>query len=133
MIVLDESAPEVLVATADGYGKRTDVGEFPRRHRGGQGVFCMRAGGRNGPVVAALGVRPEDEVVVYTQGGTVVRTPVSTISRQGRVTMGVRLIRLEDGDRVTGLAPVPGGPNGEESDGGGEGGESAGAPESPTP
>lgn len=115
MIVLDENTPELLVASADGYGKRTAVDEFPRQHRGGQGVFCMRAGGRNGPVVAAAGVGPDDEVVVFTQGGTVVRTPVATISRQGRVTMGVRLIRLEEGDCVTGLAVVPRGPEGEAS------------------
>jgi DNA gyrase subunit A len=110
MIVLDESSPDVLVASADGYGKRTAASDFPRHRRGGQGVFCMRAGGRNGPVVAALGVCPDDEVMVFTAGGTLVRTPVETISRQGRVTMGVRLIRLEEGDRVTGLALVPRGP-----------------------
>lgn len=123
MIVLDETTPEVLVSSARGTGKRTPVEDFPRRHRGGQGVLCMRAGGRYGPVVAALGVRPEDEVVVFTQGGTVVRTPVATISIQGRVAMGVRLIRLDEEDRVIGLAPVPQGPDEDAS------GEAANEPE----
>ncbi len=94
---------EVLTATENGYGKRTAVDEFPVQGRGGQGVIAIQTSDRNGRMVGAVQVRDEDEIMLISSGGTLVRTPVAEISRQGRNTQGVRLIRIEDADRLVGL------------------------------
>jgi DNA gyrase subunit A len=94
---------EVLTATSNGYGKRTDIGEFPVHGRGGQGVIAIQTSDRNGPLVGAIPVRPDDQIVLISSAGTLVRTAVTDVSQQGRNTQGVRLIRLDDGDRLVGL------------------------------
>ncbi|RMD80525.1 MAG: DNA gyrase subunit A [Gammaproteobacteria bacterium] len=96
----------VLTATARGYGKRTPVAEFPVHGRGGQGVIAIRTTERNGEVVGACLVREEDQVMLITDGGTLVRIPAADISCMGRNTQGVKLIALAEGERLVGVAPV---------------------------
>ncbi|MDH5276756.1 MAG: DNA gyrase subunit A, partial [Gammaproteobacteria bacterium] len=84
-------------------GKRTAVTEFPVQGRGGQGVIAIQTSDRNGRMVGAIQVRDDDEVVLISSSGTLVRTPVADVSQQGRNTQGVRLIRIDDEDRLVGL------------------------------
>ncbi|SEP93253.1 DNA gyrase subunit A [Ectothiorhodospira magna] len=106
LIIVDEGT--ILVATENGYGKRTPPEDFPRHGRGGQGVIAIQTSGRNGNVVGATLVGDEDEVMLITNGGTLVRTPVADISVLGRNTQGVRLIRLADDENLVELARVEG-------------------------
>jgi len=96
----------ILLATENGYGKLTEVDEFPLQGRGGQGVISIRTSERNGRVVGALQVSMDDEIMLITSNGTLVRTPVAEISLLGRNTQGVRLIRLDEGDRLVGVERV---------------------------
>jgi len=131
-LIIVDAHGMVLTASENGYGKRTAIEDFPVHGRGGQGVIALQVSERNGRVVGALLVRPEDEIMLISSGGTLVRTPVEEISIQGRNTQGVRLIRLDDGDRLVGLERIlaEGGEDEAEGDGGGAktGGEE-GAPE----
>jgi len=105
VVILDDRGP-VLLATENGYGKLTPVEEFPVQGRGGQGVISIRTSERNGKVVAALQVSPEDEIMMITSVGTLVRTRAAEISVLGRNTQGVRLIRLDEGARLVGAERV---------------------------
>ena len=96
----------LLTATENGYGKRTPVADFPVQGRGGQGVIAIQTSERNGRTVGAVQVADEDEIMLISSSGTLVRTPVSDISIQGRNTQGVRLIRVENGQRLVGLAKI---------------------------
>jgi len=96
----------VLTATENGYGKRTRIEDFPVQGRGGQGVIAIQTTERNGRTVGALQVRDEDEIMLISSNGTLVRTPVNDISVMGRNTQGVRLIRVESGQRLVGLAKI---------------------------
>tara|TARA_R110002049_G_scaffold1062_22_gene8064 strand:- start:5164 stop:7716 length:2553 start_codon:yes stop_codon:yes gene_type:complete len=96
----------VLTATENGYGKRTPIEDFPIQGRGGQGVIAIQTSERNGRTVGALQVREDDEIMLISSNGTLVRTPVDDISIVGRNTQGVRLIRVESGQRLVGLARI---------------------------
>jgi DNA gyrase subunit A len=96
----------VLTASTNGYGKLTPLDDFPSHGRGGQGVIALQTTERNGDVVAALQVSVEHELMLISSNGTLVRTPVADVSIVGRNTQGVRLIRLDDGDRLTGVERV---------------------------
>jgi len=96
----------LLSATERGFGKRTEINEFPVQGRGGQGVIAIQTTERNGRTVGAIQVRDEDEVMLISSSGTLVRTPVSDISIIGRNTQGVTLIRVESGQRLVGLARI---------------------------
>ncbi|HUL47702.1 MAG TPA: DNA gyrase subunit A [Steroidobacteraceae bacterium] len=104
LIVLGEG--EVLTASAAGYGKRTPLADFPPHGRGGQGVIALQTGGRNGDTVAALQVLPGQEIMLISSNGTLVRTTVDEISMQGRNTQGVRLMRLDEGERLVGIERI---------------------------
>jgi DNA gyrase subunit A len=91
---------DVLVATENGYGKRTVMEEYPVQKRGGQGVIAIQTSGRNGNVVGAVAVSDDDEIMLITDSGTLVRTPVNDVSQMGRNTQGVRLIRLSEEERL---------------------------------
>ncbi|MBI3546199.1 MAG: DNA gyrase subunit A [Gammaproteobacteria bacterium] len=109
IIVCPESvnaAATVLTATKHGYGKRTDLTDYPKHRRGGQGVISIQVTERNGPVVSACVVADEDQAMLITSGGTLIRTPVKDISVVGRNTQGVRLIGLEEGEHLAGLEKV---------------------------
>ena len=96
----------ILTASENGYGKLTPVEEFPRHGRGGQGVIAMQTTERNGRLVAATQVATTDELMLMSSSGTLVRTRAGEISVLGRNTQGVRLIRLDDGERLIGVEPV---------------------------
>lgn len=91
---------DILTATEKGYGKRTAVSEYRQSGRGGQGVISIQVNERNGQVVSAEQVAEDDEVMLITDGGTLVRTRVAEISKVGRNTQGVRLINLTNGERL---------------------------------
>ncbi len=94
------NATDVLVATENGYGKRTKIEDYPVQNRGGQGVIAIQTAGRNGSVVGAVSVTAEDEIMLITDSGTLVRTPVEDVSQMGRNTQGVKLIRLSSDVRL---------------------------------
>jgi len=95
---------EVLVATGNGYAKRTPADQYPVKHRGGLGVVTAKIVEARGELVGALMVRPEDEVFAITSAGGVIRTRAAEVKQSGRQTMGVRLMNLAPGDSVVGLA-----------------------------
>jgi DNA gyrase subunit A len=96
----------ILSATENGFGKRTPIDEFPVQGRGGQGVIAIQTTARNGPTVGAVQVQDEDEIMLISSSGTLVRTAVSDISIIGRNTQGVTLIKVEEGQRLVGLARI---------------------------
>jgi DNA gyrase subunit A len=104
LIIVGEG--DVLIATANGFGKRTRVDEFSTQGRGGKGVIAIQTSDRNGATVGATQVSDEDEIMLISSSGTLVRTSVDDISTQGRNTQGVRLIRLQEGDRLVGLDKI---------------------------
>jgi DNA gyrase subunit A len=98
----------ILTASENGFGKLTPLEDFPTHGRGGQGVIAQQVTDRNGRMVGALQVTLDDEIMLMSQSGTLVRTPVKDISVVGRNTQGVRLIRLEEGDQLSGLERIAG-------------------------
>jgi DNA gyrase subunit A len=96
----------ILTASANGYGKLTPLEDFPQHGRGGQGVIALQTTERNGEMVAALQVNFDHELMMISSTGTLVRTPVGEISIVGRNTQGVRLIRLGEGERLTGVERI---------------------------
>ena len=106
MVVVRESS-SLLTICENGYGKRTSQTEYPSKRRAGQGVIDIKTSPRNGPVVACREIESEEEVMVVTQNGIMIRIPVQGISTIGRNTQGVRLINLDEGDRVIDMAPLP--------------------------
>ncbi len=106
LIITTEGA--VLNITENGYGKRTKLEEFTQHKRGGQGMISIKTSERNGAVVGALLVSETDEIMLITSGGVLVRTRVSEISIVGRNTQGVRVIRLDKGEKVVGVDRVDG-------------------------
>jgi len=123
LIALGEG--HILTASESGYGKLTPLEEFPPHSRGGQGVIALQTSERNGNMVAALQVEAAHELMLISSTGTLVRTPVKDISVVGRNTQGVRLIRLAEGERLTGIERVEGLENGDsegEAEGEAEGG-----------
>ena len=105
MEVLTEGAT-VLTVTENGYGKRTRVEEFRVQSRGGKGVFLIKCTPKNGPVVGSCQVKNHDEIMIITEHGMIIRVRAIDISVIGRNTQGVKLIHLEQGQRVVGLAKV---------------------------
>ncbi|HXL89684.1 MAG TPA: DNA gyrase subunit A [Streptosporangiaceae bacterium] len=95
---------DVLVATGNGYAKRTPVDQYPVKNRGGLGVVTAKIVEARGELVGALMVGPEDEVFAITSGGGVIRTSAAEVKQSGRQTMGVRLMNLASGDSIVALA-----------------------------
>jgi len=99
LIVL-EGEGDILTASENGYGKRTVLDEFPRKGRGTQGVIAMKTSERNGALVGAIQLSDHHDVLLISDGGTLVRTPASAISQVGRNTQGVTLMRLGEGEKL---------------------------------
>jgi len=95
---------EYLTITSEGYGKRTDPEEYSRKKRGGLGVRAMKVSAKKGEIVGAMFVRPEDEILLISTGGVVIRTSVDDISVQGRDAGGVTVMSLGNGDAVSAVA-----------------------------
>ncbi|TSA20779.1 MAG: DNA gyrase subunit A, partial [Betaproteobacteria bacterium] len=106
LLIATDEKQSVLTATENGYGKRTPVGDYSQHGRGGQGVIAIATTARNGKVVAATLVEPEDEIMMITDGGVLIRTRVSEIRSLGRSTQGVTLIALGAGEKLTSLQRV---------------------------
>ncbi len=104
MLVMSEG--DVLTATENGYGKRTAAEEHPRQGRGGQGVIGIQTSERNGALIGAIQVSEDDDIMLISDGGTLVRTSVGEISRLGRNTQGVTLIRLRQDEKLVGLERI---------------------------
>ena len=99
-VALVEEGAQVLSITENGYGKRTDIDEYRLQGRGGKGVKAMNLTEKTGPLAAQLLVHDQEDLLIITTDGTVIRTPVSAISVQGRATQGVRLMRVDEDTKV---------------------------------
>jgi len=127
LLVAEDESQSVLTATENGYGKRTPIVEYPRHGRGTKGMIAIQTSARNGKVVGAVLVQPEDEIMLITTGGVLVRTRVSEIREMGRATQGVTLINVDDDSLLSGVRRVvesdadeddePGGPEDPPADG----------------
>ncbi|MCA3252180.1 MAG: DNA gyrase subunit A [Pseudomonadota bacterium] len=106
MLVAEDETQSVLTATENGFGKRTSIAEYTRHGRGTKGMIAIQQSERNGKVVAATLVRAEDEIMLITDRGVLVRTRVAEIRELGRATQGVTLIALDDGTRLSGLQRI---------------------------
>ena len=122
MLVAEDEQQSVLTATENGYGKRTPITEYTRHGRGTKGMIAIQQSERNGKVVAATLVHADDEIMLITDKGVLVRTRVSEIRELGRATQGVTLIGLDEGSKLSGLQRiVENDANPPTSDEGGEG------------
>ena len=102
----EQGSLQVLTATANGYGKRTPIGDYSRKNRGGQGNIAINTGERNGELVAAALVDESDDLMLITSGGVLIRTKVGQIRETGRAAAGVRLINLDEGETLVSLERV---------------------------
>ena len=107
MAVVEET-DHLLTVTERGFGKRSLVSDYRKTKRGGKGVITIKTGGRNGNVLSVLAVADDDELIFTSVNGMIIRIPVHDIRLQGRATLGVRLMRLREGDRVTAVARLVG-------------------------
>lgn len=105
--IVDENRPEILVVTENGYGKRTVSDEYRTQIRGGKGVKTLNVTEKNGVLVKLRSVSEDQDLLIITDKGMVIRIPTSQISQSGRTTQGVRLIRLQEGHKVSNIALVP--------------------------
>jgi DNA gyrase subunit A len=106
MLAAKDQSKGVLTATQNGFGKRTPISEYPRHGRGGQGVIAIQGSERNGALVGAVLVDDNDEVMLISTGGVLIRTSVAQIREQGRSTQGVTLISLTEGEKLAGLERI---------------------------
>jgi len=116
----DDAELQVLTICANGYGKRTTTSEYRTQSRAGLGLITIKVNERNGEVVENLLVQPDDQIIVITSEGKVIRTPVEGISVLGRNTQGVRIIRMGDGERVVAVARMDDDGEGDKDEGEGE-------------
>lgn len=105
-LIIAQEEGAILTATEHGYGKRTDLAEYRVQGRGGQGIISIQTSDRNGSVVGAVQVCDDDQIMLITNGGTLVRTPVKDVSLVGRNTQGVRLINLSKQEKLVGVERV---------------------------
>ena len=106
LVVIEDDVREILIACEKGYGKRTFIEEFNTQHRGGGGVIAIKTSARNGALVRATKVDPEDDIILISDKGTLVRTPARHVASSGRNTQGVTLIRLSKDEKLVAMARV---------------------------
>ena len=106
LVVIEDDVREILIACENGFGKRTFVEEFNKQGRGGGGVIAIKTSARNGELVRATKVNPEDDIILISDKGTLVRTPVEHVASSGRNTQGVTLIRLSKDEKLVAMACV---------------------------
>ena len=106
LLVAENEELTVLTATENGYGKRTPISEYTRHNRGTQGMIAIKTSERNGKVVTAKLVKPDDEIMLITSGGVLIRTRVNEVREMSRATQGVTLINLDAGEKLAGLERV---------------------------
>ncbi|MFT0533325.1 DNA gyrase subunit A [Castellaniella hirudinis] len=130
LLVAEDETHSVLTATENGYGKRTSIVEYTRHGRGTKGMIAIQTSARNGKVVSAVLVRPDDEIMLITTSGVMVRTRVAEIREMGRATQGVTLINVDEDSRLISVRRVA------ESDADEDGAEDGAEPaddDNPTP
>ncbi len=117
-LIIEEEGRTILNVTENGYGKRTEMEQYPAKGRGGMGVIAIKTSERNGEQVGAVLVDETDEVMLITNGGTLVRTPVADVSIMGRATQGVMMIRVGKDERLIGIERIEAldGEDGEDGD-----------------
>jgi len=125
MLAASDESKGVLTATENGFGKRTPLGEYPRHGRGGQGVISIQTSERNGKVVGAVLADDNDEVMLISTGGVLIRTSVAQIREMGRSTQGVTLIALSEGEKLAGMERIEERDLGSNGNGNGGNGEHA--------
>ncbi|WP_269495171.1 DNA gyrase subunit A [Castellaniella sp. S9] len=132
LLVAEDETQSVLTATENGYGKRTSIVEYTRHGRGTKGMIAIQTSARNGKVVSAVLVRPEDEIMLITTAGVLVRTRVSEIREMGRATQGVTLINVDEDSLLSGVRRIVESDADEvedgEAEGGGPGADAGGEP-----
>ena len=106
LIIIEGKQFSILTATKNGYGKRTKIVDFPQKSRGGVGVISIQVTKRNGPVVSAVAVENDDEIMLISDQGTLIRTPIKDISIFGRNTQGVRLVNLSELEQLVGIERI---------------------------
>jgi DNA gyrase subunit A len=106
LLVAENEEQSVLTATENGYGKRTSIVEYTRHGRGTQGMTAIQTSERNGKVVAATLVKPEDEIMLIGTSGVLIRTRVNEIREMGRATQGVTLMNMGEGEKLAGLSRI---------------------------
>lgn len=106
LVVIEDDVREILIACENGFGKRTFIDEFNTQNRGGGGVIAIKTSDRNGALVRATKVEPEDDIILISDKGTLVRTPVEHVASSGRNTQGVTLIRLSKDEKLVAMARV---------------------------
>ena len=107
---------QVLTATQNGYGKRTPIEDYSRKGKGGQGIIAIDTGERNGELVGAALVSPNDDLMLITSGGVLIRTKVEQVRETGRAAAGVKLINLDAGTTLVSIEPVADGGDADESE-----------------
>jgi DNA gyrase subunit A len=105
-VALKRTTTTILIATENGYGKRSEVSEYRVSHRGGKGIYTVNATDKTGKMIAIKEVLETDDIVIVTLQGMVIRQDATEIRLSGRNTQGVRLIRLDEGDRIADIAVV---------------------------
>ena len=131
LLVAEDEAQSVLTATENGFGKRTPISEYTRHGRGTLGMIAIQTSARNGKVVAATLVSTDDEIMLITSGGVLIRTRVREVREMGRSTQGVTLINLGEGEKLSGLQTVMDRDDDEGGNGNGNGNGHGGAGEGP--
>jgi DNA gyrase subunit A len=106
VVVVDETTESILSVTENGFGKRTAVDDYPTRNRGGKGVFTIKTSERNGKAIGALQVVDDDEIMMITNGGKIIRTNMKNVRVIGRNTQGVNLFDLPEGEKVVAMDRV---------------------------
>jgi len=106
VVVVDASTESILSVTENGFGKRTSVKDYPVRNRGGKGVFTIKTSERNGKAIGALQVVDDDEIMMITNGGKIIRTYMKNVRVIGRNTLGVNLFDLPEGEKVVAMDRV---------------------------
>jgi DNA gyrase subunit A len=106
MVCAENQSTQVLVVSEKGYGKRSEIEEYRITNRGGKGVKTLNITEKTGALIAILGVKDEDDLMIITRSGITIRTPVEDLRVQGRATQGVRLIKLKDNENIAAVTAV---------------------------
>jgi DNA gyrase subunit A len=115
-MVVVRPGTSILTICENGFGKRTDIEEYRQTHRGGKGIINIKTTERNGRVVAIKAVQDDDELMITSANGIMLRTDLSSLREIGRATQGVRVIRVEEGDRVAAVARIAREENGDKEE-----------------
>ena len=106
MIVVEDESRDILTISANGYGKRTPLEEYRLQSRGGKGIIAQKTNAKTGPIVAIKGVIEQNDLMISTVGGIMIRMDIGSISKLGRNTQGVRVIKIRPGDSIADVTKI---------------------------